>query len=83
MTETLLFYAAYASQILFLSFYFPRKVLGRMRQTIDTYPPSEYPKLYPEPLHDIERKLRTYRSLNGAIVLLGLAPRCRHRSPAG
>ena len=54
-SKVLLFYAVYLSQVLLISLYLPRRVLRWARDLIDTYPPSAYPKLYAEPLADIER----------------------------
>jgi hypothetical protein len=70
--ESLLFYAVYLSQVLLISLYLPSKLLRHSRRLIEAFPPSEYPKLYPEPLERIERKLRVYRNLNTGLLLLGL-----------
>lgn len=45
-----IFYIVFLSQILLISYYFPKKLLQRMRYVIETYPPAEYPKLYPRSL---------------------------------
>jgi len=45
-----LFYIAFLGQIFLLSYYFPKKILGRMQYVMDTYPPSQYPRLYPKPI---------------------------------
>jgi len=47
MQEQLIFYVVFLSQILLISFYFPRKVLQRIRFIVETYPPSTHPRLYP------------------------------------
>jgi hypothetical protein len=70
--KSLLFYAVYLSQVLLISLYVPSILLRRARDLIETYPPSAYPKLYPEPLASIERKLSVYRNLNIVMLLLGL-----------
>jgi hypothetical protein len=70
--NSLLFYAVYLSQVLLISLYLPNRLLHRARHVIETFPPSEYPRLYPEPLARINRKLRIYRYLNGGLLLLGL-----------
>ena len=41
------FYLVFSSQILLLSFYVPRRVVGRLRYVVETYPPETHPKLYP------------------------------------
>jgi hypothetical protein len=70
--KSLLFYAVYLSQVLLISLYLPSRVLRHARRLIETFPPSDYPKLYPEPLATIDRKLRVYRNLNTGLLLLGL-----------
>jgi hypothetical protein len=66
------FFAVYLSQVLLLSLYFPSRVLRRAHGLIETYPPSEYPKLYPVPRATIERLLRIYRHLNLGLLVLGV-----------
>jgi len=68
-----LFYGVYLSQILLVSFYVPTRVVRRARGLIETYPPSEFPKLYPVQIATIERTLRVYLNLNLGVVVLGLA----------
>ena len=70
--QSLWFYAVYLSQVLLISLYLPSRVLRHARRLIETFPPSDYPKLYPEPLATIDQKLRVYRSLNTGLLLLGL-----------
>jgi len=67
-----LFYLVFLSQIVLISFYYPRKILGRMRYVFDTYPPSAYPKLYPKPVEYYEKTQRNYRTMNQIILLAGL-----------
>ena len=43
-----LFYLVFISQIFLLSWYFPRRILGRMQHVLNEYPPSTHPKLYPK-----------------------------------
>ena len=68
----ILFYLVFLSQILLISFYYPRKILNRMRHVFDTYPPSAYPKLYPKPVEYYELRRRNYRTMNSGILLVGL-----------
>ena len=72
MPDNILFYAVFLSQILLLSFYFPRKMLKRISYVFATYPPSQYPRLYPEPIEYYEKAQRNYRNLNVAVLLVGL-----------
>ena len=70
MSEHTLFHIVFLSQILLISAYFPRKILGRMKYVFETYPPSTYPKLYPVPVNVVEKGLRTYRIMNLPILLI-------------
>lgn len=71
--DDVFFYGVYLSQILLISLYVPSRVLRKARGLIATYPPAEFPKLYPVPVATIERTLRVYLGLNLAVVVLGLA----------
>ncbi len=73
MPEHSLFYVALLSQVFLISVFFPRRILGRMKYVFATYPPSEYPKLYPKPVEHYESRHRNYRIMNGAILLAGIA----------
>ena len=73
MPDNILFYAVFLSQILLISFYFPRKMLKRISYVFATYPPSQYPRLYPEPIEYYEKAQRNYRNLNVAVLLVGLS----------
>ena len=71
-SKVLLFYMVYVSQLLVISAYLPSVILRRARELIDTYPPGAYPKLYPEPLPNIKRRLAIYRNSNAGLLLLGV-----------
>lgn len=71
--DDVFFYGVYLSQILLVSLYVPSRVVRRARNLIGTYPPAEFPKLYPVPVATIERTLRVYRSVNVGVVVVGLA----------
>ncbi|MDE2701028.1 MAG: hypothetical protein OXI23_19325 [Gemmatimonadota bacterium] len=73
MPDNILFYAVFLSQILLISFYFPRKMLKRISYVFATYPPPQYPRLYPEPIEYYEKAQRNYRNLNVAVLLVGLS----------
>ena len=72
MSDHTLFHLVFLGQILLISFYFPRKILSRISYVFRTYPPSEYPKLYPEPIEYYEKARRNYRNMNVFILLAGL-----------
>jgi len=50
----------------------PRKILGRMKFVLDSYPPTQYPKLYPKPVEFYKKGQRRFRMLSRAIFLLGI-----------
>ena len=72
MQQHFLFHIVFLSQILVISYFIPSRIYGRMKYVFDTYPPSAYPKLYPQPVEKYESARRSYRNLNVAILLLGL-----------
>lgn len=67
-----LFYIAFLGQIYVISYYFPEKILARMKYVIDTYPPSKYPKLYPKPAEYYVIGQWKYRAVNRFIAAFGL-----------
>lgn len=73
MPDNILLYVVFLSQILLISYYFPKKMLSRIKLVFETYPPSQYPNLYPEPFEKYEKGLRNYRYLNLFILLVGLS----------
>ena len=72
MPDHMLFHFVFLSQILLISFYYPRKIFSRLKYVIETYPPATHPKLYPKPIEHYERALRNYRTMNVFILLAGL-----------
>ncbi len=73
MSEQLVFYAVFLSQILLISFYYPRQIVGRMKRLRETHPPSAYPKLYPRPAEYYTRSRRNYWRWNLVVLLLGFS----------
>jgi hypothetical protein len=71
--EAILFFFVFLSQVLLISWFYPRRVIGRMRHVLQTHPPSTHPKLYPQPPEFYERRLRNYARLNLAIVIAGVS----------
>ena len=72
MPEHTLFHFVFLCQVLLVSFYFPRKLLNRMRYVFETYPPSTHPKLYPQPIEHYEKARRNFRIMNWCILAAGL-----------
>jgi hypothetical protein len=69
----MLFYLVFLSQVLLISFYFPRKILGRVKHVVENYPPSAYPRLYPVSLDVAKKAQRTYWNMNLFALLAGIA----------
>lgn len=77
-TTTIILYLAFLSQIILLSYYYPSKFLKRAMYVQETYPPAEYPKLYPGSFgHDSAANFiggfTSYKILNGLAFIIGLA----------
>lgn len=70
MTDNLILYILYLSQMMLLSYYIPKKVAARSSEVFTRYPPSEYPRLYLFPLEYHKQKQGTYRMLNSVILAL-------------
>ena len=67
-----LFYLVFLCQIILMSYYYPQKLLSRMRAVMENYPPTAYPKLYPRPVEYYRMGQLAYKYVNWAILLLGL-----------
>jgi hypothetical protein len=66
-----LFYIAFLSQIFLLSYYFPKKILSRTQYVMDTYPPSQYPRLYPKPIEYYRLGQLGFKYVTRFIAVLG------------
>lgn len=73
MGETILFCVVFASQVLLISWFFPRRVISRARYVLQNFPPSTHPRLYPYPPEHFERWLRNIARINLVIVVAGLS----------
>jgi len=79
MSQIILYYLIFVSQIFVISHYYPNKVLKRMRFITTSYPPTDYPKLYPHACcpegakRGSERSIKRYRSLNLMAIFVGAA----------
>ena len=72
-TLQMLFHVVFLSQVLLVSFYLPRKILGLVQHVVEKYPPSRYPKLYPVSLDVAEKAQRNYWNLNLVVLAVGMA----------
>ena len=66
-----LFYVAFLCQILLMSYYFPNKLLARMRHVLTNYPPTTHPKLYPKPIEQYKMAHLAFKYVSRFILLLG------------
>lgn len=67
----ILFYIAFLGQIFLISWYFPRKVLTRVRYVMETYPPERYPKLYPQSIERYRIGQAIFSAANRIVVAIG------------
>jgi hypothetical protein len=59
----------FASQIFVLSFYMPGRRRHFLALMVDRYPPREYPRLYPVPREQMQRRLALFKALHWAVGL--------------
>ena len=71
MPSTILFYTVFISQIIALSYYIPKKMFARMQYVFETYPPAEYPRLYPKDTGYYDSYNRRFKLANILIFTLG------------
>ena len=69
----LLFYIILFSQIMFLSYYYPNRMLIRIHTILKNYPPKEFPKLYPESIDKYKKLAKRYQIMNHLIMVLGFS----------
>jgi hypothetical protein len=72
MGETILFCFVFLSQVLLISWLYPRRVISNSRYVLQNFPPSTHPKLYPYPPEYVERWHRNIARFNLVMVVAGL-----------
>ncbi len=77
MFVEIIFYAVFISQIFLISYHYPKKTYDRNAYVFNTYPASEYPKLYGhskyiDAVGELKKATRRYLRINYAIALLGV-----------
>ena len=72
MTEHTLFHLFLLSQILVISYYYPNRLLGRLKHVFENYPPETHPKLYSKPIEYYRSSHRNYMIANRIIILAGI-----------
>jgi uncharacterized membrane protein len=73
MSINILFYILFLSQIILISYYYPKQIVKRIEAVLKNYPPALYPKLYPESVDKVIAAKARYQLLNQIIVFVGLA----------
>lgn len=68
-----LFYILFIMQILLISYYYPRQLLGRINLILKHNPPQTHPKLYPLKPGKVEQEQHTFELLNKTILAAGCA----------
>lgn len=72
MPDNLIFSLAFLSQVVLVSAWLPIRLYKRARHVLTTYPPQDYPRLYPKGVVAYERSLVHFIYLNIAIFLVGM-----------
>jgi len=73
MVNEILFGVVFLGQIILLSWYLPKRVVQRIEQVFSKYPPSTYPKLYPDSIEYYRKGLLNFQRLNTAALVIGLS----------
>jgi hypothetical protein len=73
MWDNYILYMAFLGQIFVLSFYFPRKLLGLVTQSMLQHPRAVFPKLYPLEDGVIKEKLKLFSVFNTFVMVVGLS----------
>jgi hypothetical protein len=73
MSINILFYALFLSQIILISYYYPKQIFNRIEGVLKKFPPEDYPKLYPESTEKVIAAKARYKLLNQIIFFAGLA----------
>jgi hypothetical protein len=68
----LIFYVAFLSQILLMSYHYPKRILGRMDYIFEHCPADKYAKLYPKGYEKTLEGKILYKLLNIIILIIGL-----------
>jgi hypothetical protein len=72
MSQTLLFCAVFASQLVLVTLFLARRSTLNLRYVLQHCPPATHPRLYPRPRATYERVLRNFTRFNIALGTAGL-----------
>ncbi|MEM7366804.1 MAG: hypothetical protein AAF525_22540 [Pseudomonadota bacterium] len=67
-----MFLVAFLLQVIVLTVYFPGRIYNRLGYVMTHYPPSDFPRLYPQPLSHYEAERRNYLIKNVLVGAIGL-----------
>ncbi len=70
-SSNVIFYIAFLGQIFLVSYYFPGKILARIKFVRETYPPEQYPRLYPKQENQFAVGFQRYKLISRIIFGLG------------
>lgn len=76
METNYLAYLVFLAQLILLSYYYPTKIAGRIKQLLQDYPASAYPKLYPQSETKLLAGQQLFKGLNWGILILGTLVLC-------
>lgn len=71
MSNNIVFYWVFISQIVLISLYYPNKIVKRLNQLIETHPPAEFPKLYTQPVKQFIKMKQLFMLLNILMLAFG------------
>jgi hypothetical protein len=72
MSINILFYILFFSQIILISYYYPKQIVKRIEDVLKKFPPEDYPKLYPESIDKVTSGKVLYKRLNQIVIIIGL-----------
>jgi hypothetical protein len=67
-----LFIGVFLSQIILISYCFPKILVKRTENAIEQHPPSEYANLYPVSVETIKAQILKYKNTNILVMILGI-----------
>ncbi len=72
MTDNTLFYPVFLSQILLISFYYPREIFNRLDEVFNNYSSDKYPRLYIKTPESYKKQLQKFKVINHLILIVGI-----------
>ncbi len=72
MVFEIAFLTLFFLQVVVVSFYYPNQIIRRSYESIETFPPDKYPKLYGWPIEKWHKTINTYRLITRITFVVGL-----------